>query len=106
MAISNGILVCRKHSVYGFDISNEVIKWQLGLSDICAYDVGNGLEKAEISNIYEEEESLYVLAGLSVVKVSVHSGEIIWHVKLNTAQSRGLIHNGSLYTTSSAYINK
>ena len=82
------------------------IAWQLDISDLCSYDVGNGLEKAELSNLYTDDEFVYLLAGLSVVKVSIQSGEIIWHTKLNTAQSRGLIQDGHLYTTSNGYINK
>ena len=80
--------------------------WLLDLSDECSYDVGNGIEKGEISNIYNEDEFVYVLAGLSVIKVSIESGNIIWHSKLNTIQSRGIIQEGYLYTTSNAYINK
>lgn len=106
IAISNGIIICRKYGVYGFDISNELIRWQLDLSGLCSYDVGNGLEKAELSNIYSDDEFVYLLAGLSVVKVSIQSGEIIWHANLATAQSRGLVYGGYLYTTSNAYINK
>jgi len=90
--------------IYCYKNYNQI--WQLDISDLCAYDVGNGLEKAELSNLYSDEEFVYLLAGLSILKVSIQSGEIIWHTKLNTAQSRGLIQDGYLYTTSNAYINK
>jgi hypothetical protein len=104
---SESILSSRRKQgkIGSFDFNNNLV-WQLDLSDLCSYDVGNGLEKAELSNIYTDDEFVYLLAGLSVVKVSIQSGDIIWHANLATAQSRGLVYGGYLYTTSNAYINK
>ena len=103
--LNGKILSYNSEKLFSYN-SKMSIAWQLDISDLCAYDVGDGLEKAELSNIYSDDEFVYLLAGLSVVKASIQSGEIIWHTKLNTAQSRGLIHDGYLYTTSNAYINK
>ena len=97
----------RKSSIIlAFDWQVTLKSWQLDLSDLCAYDVGNGLEKAELSKIYSDDEFVYLLAGLSVVKVSIQSGEIIWHVMTHGKQSRGLLKEGFLYASTNAYITK
>ncbi|MEP2025425.1 MAG: hypothetical protein ABJH98_12525 [Reichenbachiella sp.] len=94
----NGVVGC-------FDMNSNDI-WQIHLSDMCAYGDDEETIKAELSNIYTDSQNIYALAGLSVVCIAVDSGEIQWHAKLDTAQSRGLVHSGFIYTTSGGYLNK
>jgi len=95
----------RKGILGYFDFQNN-LKWQLDLSQSCAYDLGKGLQKAEISNIYINDKSIFILAGLSVVGVSIKTGDILWNTKLDTWQSRAVINASYLYTTSNTYLNK
>lgn len=102
------ILISRKSSkgiVGGFKLSGECL-WELDFSEQCGFDTEDGFERVEIKNIYYEGDYLYVLAGLSIVKIKITTGEIIWLTDLKTWQSRGVIAGNFIYTTSNGTFNK
>jgi len=89
--------------VYDF---NNTLLWQADVSQLGSYTSSDGTHPGEINNIYYTHEKVIVLTGLSVIAFSINDGSIVWHTKLDTWQSRGLLQQQYLYTTSNAYINK
>ncbi len=97
--------ISRKPKVVAYDISlNEI--WQSDVSELGSYQENNVMIRGKVNNIYADDTAVYVLTGLSIVAFDLDTGAILWHIELDTYQSRGLLNDGYLYTTSNAYINK
>jgi len=92
--------------IYKYNNLDFTLLWQSDVSQLCSYTSSDGTHPGEINNIYYTHEKVIVLTGLSVIAFSINDGSIVWHTKLDTWQSRGLLQEQYLYTTSNAYINK
>ncbi len=88
-----------------FDFQNKRL-WQKDISELGTYQEGNDIIKGEVNNVYTDDIAVYVLTGLSIIAFDLDTGAMLWHTELDTYQSRGLLKDGYLYTTSNAYINK
>ncbi len=102
----NDRLICRKEQIFVYQLDSFLLLWQKDISELGSYQEGNDMIKGEINNVYTDNTAVYVLTGLSIIAFDLDTGTKLWHTKLDTYQSRGLLKDGYLYTTSNAYINK